>query len=439
MGKVAVSKALPHQYKFVLSNAKYPALVSGLGAGKTEALIMRTLKFLTEIPNARIGIYEPTVDLLKRIIYPRFEEIFANAGMPYKLNKSDGVMKVWFPTGVAEIVFRSMENPARIIGYEVHHSILDEIDTLLLSKAENVWYKVLARNRKAFIDPRTGKRGMNTVGITTTPEGFNFVYNMWVKLHVDNPEYQLIRGRTVDNHHLPEDYVSSLRATFPKQLIEAYLEGKFVNLTGNTVYAEFDRIKSNTSKVLADFPESDRLHIGMDFNTAKMAAVIAMKGEIDVEVDEKSSLYIVDEIFNVLDTPAMIEAIRAKFPKRAITIYPDASGRSRKTVDASKSDIALLRAAGFRVSAPLANPAIRERVLSVKTLFCNANNERRLLVNIHTCPNLTEGLEKQVYDANGKPVKDNVIDHGNDAVGYLVNRIYGLARPTSKIARMRFG
>ena len=80
MGKLT-GKALPHQYKFIHSKAKYPALVSGLGAGKTEALVYRTLKYLTEIPKAKIGIYEPTVDLIKRIIYPRFEDIFANSGI----------------------------------------------------------------------------------------------------------------------------------------------------------------------------------------------------------------------------------------------------------------------------------------------------------------------------------------------------------------------
>ncbi len=438
MGRRARGRALPHQYAFLTSKAKYPALVSGLGAGKTEALVYRTLKYLTEIPNATIGIYEPTVDLLKRIIYPRFEDIFANSGLKYKLNKSDGVMQVWMPNkGVAQIIFRSMENPTRIIGYEVHHSILDEIDTLPRDKAEDVWYRVLARNRKSFIDPVTHVRGTNTVGITTTPEGFNFVYNMWVKLHADNPDYELIRGRTEDNHHLPADYVSSLKATFPPQLIEAYLNGQFVNLVGNTVYSEFNREHSAAPLTMQDFAYDAPIHIGLDFNVGKMAAVVGMKGEIDIELDEKPNLFIVDEVYNVMDTPAMILVIQAKFPNRTVIIYPDASGRSRKSQDASKSDIRLLKDAGFRINAPLKNPPVRERVLSLNTLFRNANGERKLFVNLRTCPNLVEGLEKQVYDDNGVPVKDNVIDHGNDALGYLVNRVFGLAKSSMTIMRKR--
>lgn len=433
MGRL-VGKALPHQFKFINSTAKYPALVSGLGAGKTEALVYRTLKFLTEIPNARIGIYEPTVDLIKRIIYPRFEDIFANSGLRYKLNKSDGIMEVWLPNGKAEIIFRSMDNYTRIIGYEVHHSILDEIDTLPKDKAMEVWIRVLARNRKSFqTNERNPKRGMNTVGITTTPEGFNFVYNMWVKDHAENPEYQLIRGRTADNHHLPTDYVDSLRRSYPPQLIDAYLEGKFVNMVGQTVYDGFNRDKSHTSLTIDDFPVSATLHIGMDFNVGRMSAVVGMKGD-----DDSKTLYIVSEFHNLMDTPAMIQAIQARYPDRQIVIYPDASGRSRKSMDASKSDIVLLRQAGFRINAPMKNPPVRERVLSTNTMFLNGEGERHLFVNTIKCPNQTEALEKQVYDQNSIPVKDGTEDI-NDALGYLVNRIFGLGKPSSKVGRMRVG
>ncbi len=430
MGRL-VGSALPHQFKFVMSKAKYPALVSGLGAGKTEAHVYRTLKFLTEIPKARIGIYEPTVDLIKRIIYPRFEDIFANSGILYKLNKSDGIMEVWMPQGKCEIIFRSMDNYTRIIGYETHHAILDEIDTIPKDKAFEVWIRVLARNRKKYLLP-DGTRGKNTVGITTTPEGFNFVYQMWVKEHANNPDYELIRGKTKDNYHLDEDYVPSLMRTYPPQLIKAYLEGEFVNLKGNTVYSGFDRSKSNTNLTLDDFSLSSALHIGMDFNVGRMSATVGMKST----EEGIKQLFIVDEFHNLTDTPAMIEAIRARYPARTIIIYPDASGRSRKSTDASKSDIRLLKDAGFRVNAPLKNPPVRERVLSMNTMFLNAEMERNLFVNVSKCPNFTEALEKQVYDDNSVPIKDGTEDI-NDACGYLVNRVFGLAKSGMRIVRKR--
>lgn len=433
MSGIAQGSALPHQLAFIYSKAKYPALISGLGAGKTEALIFRVLRFLSEIPNAVIGIYEPTVDLTKRILYPRFEEIFASAGLLYKLNKSDGIIDVWLPQGKAQIIFRSMDNYTRIIGYETHHAILDEIDTLPRQKADEVWIRVLARNRKKFTTP-DGRRGDNTVGITTTPEGFNFAYNLWVKVHADNPEYELIRGRTEDNFFLHPDYVPSLKRTYPPQLIEAYLNGEFVNLKGNTVYSGFDRTLSHTPLTISDYPESTPLHIGLDFNIGRMSASVGIK----TQEEGVKQLRIVSEFHNLMDTPAMIEAIGARYPHRTIIIYPDASGRSRKSIDASKSDIRLLRDAGWRINAPKKNPAVRERVLSLNTLFLNSEGERNLFVNTTTCPNLTEALEKQVYDDNSVPVKDGTEDI-NDSLGYLVNRVFGLAKAMTSIGRMRFG
>jgi len=399
-------------------------------SGKTSALIYKVLAKLSLYPKITIGIYEPTHDLIRQILHPRLEEIFSGAGILYKLNKSEGVMQIWMPSGVCKIIFRSMNDPTRIIGYEHEFAFLDEIDVLPREKAHDIWVRVLARNRKKFYEP-DGTIGINTCDITTTPEGKNFVYNMWIKEHGDNPDYRLIKGLTTMNHHLPPDYVDSLKRTYPPQLIAAYLNGEFVNLVGNTVYDSYDRDVNNTNLLIDDFPISSIVRIGMDFNIGRMAAVILMKNEVD-------DMFVVAEIHHVMDTPAMIEVIKSKYPDRTIEIFPDASGRSRKSVDASKSDIKLLRDAGFRINAPKKNPPIRERVVSVNSSFKNANGDIKLYVNQQTCPHLVEQLEFQAYDDNSMPIKDSDEDI-LDALGYCVNRVNGLAKPRAVIGRMRMG
>ena len=427
------AKALKHQVKYVHSKVRFPLLVAGYGSGKTHALIYRLLRFLTEIPKCTIGIYMPTVELAKKIIYPRLVEIFGNSGIPHKLNKTEGLFEVWLPSGKSDIIIKSMDNPSSIIGFQTTHALIDEIDTMPFKKAEDLWVMIMARNRKKFYNS-DGTVGKNTIGVTSTPEGFGFLYQYWVKKFGDNPDYQIIRGKTADNFHLPPDYVDTLRASYPPQLLKAYLEGEFVNLKGNTVYSGFDRILSNTELTIDDFPVTQMVNIGMDFNIGRMAAIVGMKSSDS----GLSQLYAVSEFHGIMDTPAMIEAIRARYPDRMITIFPDASGRSRKSVDASKSDIRLLKDAGFRVNAPRKNPPVRERVLSMNTLFLNGEGERNFFVNSTLCPNFTEELEKQVYDDNGVPVKDGKEDI-NDAAGYLVNRVFGLAKPITTIGRMRVG
>ncbi len=421
-------KALHYQRDYIMSDDTFPALVAGYGSGKTHALTYRLMRFLYSIPKAQIGIYEPTHDLIRQIIIPRLEEMFQALGLLYKLNKSEGIIDVWMPMGKARIIMRSMDNPSRLIGYEHHHALVDEIDVMPKDKAMDVWIRILARNRKR-IRYNDGTFGKNTVGITTTPEGFGFVYNMWMKEHANDPDYRLIRGRTQDNFHLDPAYVQTLRATYPPQLLEAYLNGEFINLKGNTVYDGFDREQSNTDLTIDDFSPTATLHIGEDFNIGRSCAVVVMKGD-----DGKA--YVVDEFFNLMDTPAMIKAIQARYSHRTIVVFPDASGRSRKSVDASKSDIRLLRDAGFRINAPKKNPPVRQRVLSTNTAFLNGEGERTLYVNTRKCPNLTEALEKQIYDDNGVPIKDGKEDI-NDGLGYCVDRLWGLAKPTATIGRMK--
>jgi hypothetical protein len=302
----------------------------------------------------------------------------------------------------------------------------------------------MARNRKKFTlnnnlnDKRPENKGVNSVGVTTTPEGFKFVYQMWVKQHKDNPDYRLIKGKTTANHHLPEDYVPTLMASYPENLIKAYINGEFVNMTGNTVYSGFDREKSHTNITMDNYSEKDTVKIGMDFNVGRMAAVVVMP---DTDYDtpkHKRHAFVVDEFHDIADTPAMINAIRSRYPNHAIEVFPDASGRSRKSVDASKSDIRLLRDAGFRINAPKKNPPVRERVLSVDTMFKDGYGNRRLFVNTNKCPHLTEQLEKQIYDNSGAPNKDGTEDI-NDALGYIINRLWGIAKPTTMVGKMRVG
>jgi hypothetical protein len=318
----------------------------------------------------------------------------------YKLNKSDHILEV----NNKQIIFRTLDNPDRIVGYEVTDSMVDELDTLPINKARECWVKIIARNRQK-------KAGQNTVAVGTTPEGFRFVYEQWGKNPTES--YQIIKAPTYSNPHLPENYIDLLRETYPPQLLEAYIEGEFVNLTSGSVYPYYDRKLNGTD---VEIKECEPLHIGMDFNINNMAAVIIVKR------DGKS--YAADEVIDGRDTPAMISIIKGKYPDRNITVYPDASGKARKTTNASTSDITLLREAGFAINALSSNGLIKDRVAATNRALCDNNNNRLIYVNIDKCPQLALSLEQQVYDKNGVPDKDGGLDHIIDGFGYYAVRTY---------------
>ena len=155
------------QHAFVNSKAKFPALVGGKGSGKTEALALRALRLLW-LHKQNIAYYLPTYGLIRDIAYPRFMDLLTRAKVPYTLNKSYHEIHV---NDIGTIIFRSLDNPDIIIGYEVGHSFIDEFDILTMEKAKLCWQRVNDRNRAVL-----PKSGLNTVSVGMTPEGFRFIY-----------------------------------------------------------------------------------------------------------------------------------------------------------------------------------------------------------------------------------------------------------------------
>lgn len=406
----------PVQKAFATSRAPFPAFVGGYGSGKSAAAIARAMALKAHFRQQDVAYYLPTYPLVEDIAYRRFPDLCERKGFAYKLNKASAYIE--FPNA-GRIVFRTMERPERIVGYEVAHSVLDELDTLPIDKARDVWNRVIARNRQKMPGGFP-----NTVAVATTPEGYRLVYEMWEKNPA--PGYVLFRAKTMDNAaNLPDGYIDNLRNTYPTNLLSAYLDGEFTNLTAGSVYSEFDRALNASSETVQ---AGETLHIGMDFNVTRMAAV--------VHVLRGADPHAVGELVDVFDTPAMIELIKNKYRGHSVMVYPDASGGSRRSVMASESDLSLLKAAGFRVCVNSVNPAVKDRVLSVNAML-NKDGKRRYKVNPQTCPHLVESLEKQAYDKNGEPDKTAGFDHVIDATGYFISYKFPIVKRAATVQPFR--
>jgi hypothetical protein len=404
------------QDDFVHAEEQFPAMVAGYGAGKSHAGIWRALRLKLTYRQQNVAYYLPTYDLVARMLYPRFAEVLEQLKLRYKINRNDNVIDI---EGMGLVIARTMDSPEKIVAYEVADSIADELDTLKVDKARDVWNRIIARNRQKKPDG-----SINTVAVATTPEGFRFVYDRWQKNPA--PGYRIIRASTYSNAaNLPEGYIQSLRDSYPSNLLAAYLDGEFVNLTSGSVYPEFDRALNASTETIQP---SEPLHIGQDFNVGNMCSVVFVLRD--------GEPHAVDELTGLLDTPALIATVKSRYVGHSIFVYPDASGNSRKSNNASESDIALLRAARFNVLVNASNPAVKDRVLAMNQMVCSEVEgvtnalglemrgdrvvKRRLRVNGDRCPGFVECLEKQAYDKNGEPDKSGGLDHQNDAAGYFV-------------------
>lgn len=416
-GRTLQIQATKPQAEFLTLKAKYRLFCAGLGSGKSETMASAALIDASQSASVLVGLYAPTFDLVRLITAPRIQLKLAEHGIAHRYNKNDNAIYT-SSAGFGDFIMRTLDNPERIVGYETYTAHADELDTLRTEHARKAWNQIIARNRQR---PSGMAELFNQASAYTTPEGFKFCHDRWVANRTES--YAMVQAATYSNPYLPEDYISSLRESYPTELIDAYIEGRFVNLTTGTVYSAYDRERCRSTETVRP---QEPLFIGQDFNVGAMASTVYVR--------RPNGWHAVEQLTGIYDTPALIKTIDSRFGGHQITIYPDASGASRKTVNASTSDIALLSQAGYRVKAPNKNPAVKDRIMSV-----NGGFERgELWVNDRACPDVTACLEQQAYDKNGEPDKQSGFDHQNDATGYMPAFEMPIRKPVADIGRIRF-
>jgi len=396
---VNIKNYLPHQKEFATSKERYTAIVGGYRSGKTRAIIYKYIHLSVKRKGkVKLLIIAPTYRLLRDVDLPLFTEYFDEKGINYKLIKSDLKIKV-NDYVCGEIIFRSGDNPQKIVGFEVTDFIIDEFDIIRKADQKDLWVKALARISGS-------KNG--TGSIVTTPEGYKHTYELFVEKKIG----KLIKAKTTDNHYLPEDYIQSLFDNYDSQLIEQYINGEFVNINNQPAYYEFNR-----EYIIDNYkPQKNEILVGIDFNVDPLTAVISEQIQ-----DE---LIIFDEFYlRNSNTFRLVEVLKEKYPNKTITAFPDMTGKARKT-SASLSDIQILQKAGIKIQG-IRNPRVKNRIAGVNNAF--DKNKIRITKN---CKYLIRDLEQVGIDNYGEIDKSSQdLSHISDAFGYLVFRKYPLKTP----------
>lgn len=416
------------QARFLALPHKFRGFVAGFGSGKTRAGGAALCSHAWEWPKVNSGYFAPTYAQIRDIFYPSIEESAFDWGLTCDIHESNKEVHLYSAGAYrSTILCRSMEKPGDIVGFKIGHAVVDELDVMKMNKAELAWRKIIARMRYSVDGLKNG------VDVTTTPEGFKFVYQQFVKLVREKPHlahlYGLIHASTYDNaKNLPDDYISSLMASYPPQLILAYIRGLFTNLTSGSVYPNFDRTLNHTNERILP---NETLHVGMDFNVLNMTAAVS--------VIRDGLPLTLEEVVKVRDTPSMAALLKERYVAQghAVTVYPDASGRNTSSKNASESDLTILKQAGLSVLVDDANPAVKDRINAVDAMTLNAQGVRRWRVNTDACPTLTEAQEQQAWALNGEPDKTTGHDHPNDAIGYFLVKRYPIVKRTAVVTALR--
>jgi hypothetical protein len=312
------------------------------------------------------------------------------------------------------LALRGADNPDSLRGVGLDFAILDEF----ASMHPEVWPEII---HPALADRRGEALFLGT------PRGFaNCLYELWDQAQ-ETEDWAAFKYTTAEGGLVPPEEIEAVRSTLDPRTYAQEFDADFAQSV-NRVYLMFSRDQN----VRADVHDTGGdLWIGLDFNVNPMSAVVGTKAGDELHIFDELTL------FNS-NTQEMAEALRQRYrdptqdlpmsvkrkernPPRRLVVYPDPTGRARKTSAAvGMTDFAILEQAGFKLVAPFQPYAIVDRVNSVNAMLCNVQGRRRTFIHPR-CKRLITALEQLPYkEGTNLPDKSLGIEHHADGLGYLV-------------------
>jgi Terminase large subunit, T4likevirus-type, N-terminal len=400
-----LADCLPAQREFIKDEShRILGYIGGFGSGKSFALCAKALILGMSNPGTTAMVAEPSFPMIRTVFIPAMDDALARWEVDYEFRVSpQPEYLIKLPTGPIKLLCQSAENWQRVRGQNISFVLWDEADTSPVDTAQKAGEMFLARMRVGQV---------NQLAIASTPEGFRYCYRQFEEQK--GQDKRLIRVKTMDNPNLPEGFVESLRRNYPPQLIQAYLDGHFVNLASCSVFPDFDRSIHYTD---AKPEPGDTLFAGIDLNVGNcLVEICVRRGDAFHFVAE----HVYRDTQQIAD--GLKETYKDWFDRDQLVLIPDAAAKQRSTAAAQESDVGILKRAGHRISMQQSNPLIQDRVNACNVLI----SQGRVLVG-NSNPHLRRSLEQWAYDEKGKVEKGGVglddLSHAADAATYAIYRL----------------
>lgn len=402
------------------SDARFRFAVCGRRFGKTFLAveeIIRAYRLAVErdvSPDDEIWYGAPTFKQAKRVMWARLKRYFPQAWIDGKPNNTECVI-----TTITGHIIRlvGMDDPDSLRGSGLWFFVGDEWD----DAKEEVWPEI--------VRPMLATSGGHALCIGT-PKGFGKLYDGFTAGQPGpskDPAIMSWSYNTLQGGNVPQEEVDHARKTLDPRTFRQEYEASFENFAGR-IYYGFDRRYSVKHK---DYDPALPLHVGMDFNVNPMSATVWQE---TVGNDGEITSWQIDEIvIPTSDTDVMSTEIQLRYGKpdgsvEHITVYPDASGQSRRTSAGGRTDIGILRDRGFMVMVGGVNPPVRDRINTVNGRLQSADEMRHAFIS-PKCVNSLTAIERQLYkEGTSEPDKTTGFDHLNDATGYYLYARFGLVK-----------
>lgn len=386
-----------HQKAFHNDNtSKRLHMSTGFGGGKTYALIMKMIQLSIKNKHVHGGLMCPSLVEFKKDVLPLSQEIFEDNNIPFNYNGADHTFS--FPWSKGKIFVVSGEKKIR--GPNWGFAGINELTLCPLVRYKEVIGRV-----------RVKKAQQPQVVSVGTPEG---MANEYYEYMIENPgdKFTIVYGDTRDNQmNLNEDYVQNLLDSYDEIMLDAYLRGMWVNMSGSRFYYSYNPEVCD-DKTIKRIPDT-HTHVSLDFNVEYMTAVCwRFDGKYLRAFDEVV-------IENNASTEEMCQALlRRGYHPAETTVYPDTAGKARKTD--GRPDHVVLKQNGFTdIKFKAAAPRYRQRQLHGNNLL----SKGIIKINPDKCPYLKRDFMSVEQDKIkfGKIKSNPKMTHASDGFDYMVD------------------
>ena len=291
----------PHKYQkeFHQSGARFRTFVAGRRGGKSLAGTIEALKWVDRVPLIK---KRPTHGMIIAPTYGMLMDVNIDLIMrwcpPESIKSWNKVEKNLEFINGSTIAFRSGDNPDRLRGTGKDWIWLDEACFM----GKYVWetvYPVL-----------TDTRGV--AWITTTPQGYDWVYNTFYEPAVKgNKDYEAWKFTTLENPHIDKALVEQAKKDLSDVMFKQEYMASFEKFEG-LIYPDFseERHVRETKDVVTDI-----YFIGLDVGWNHPTAGLLMKE------DKERNLYVIDEFKKQhLTVPEISNQLRGLIARNGLTL-----------------------------------------------------------------------------------------------------------------------
>ena len=170
---------LQHQIDLIHTEHRETALVGGFRSGKTWTACIMAIMLAAQNKNEIGCVIEPTFSMIRDVFLETFAKVAEAYNISYTHKVASSSLLLHFPDGDRKILLKSGDEPEKMVGFTTAYMIIDEIDTMPLTKAIDLYNN--AHNR---ITNGTVRRMI----VVTSPEGYSkFCYDYFVKQVRDKP------------------------------------------------------------------------------------------------------------------------------------------------------------------------------------------------------------------------------------------------------------